>query len=300
MWMDKLERKLGRFAVPHLMRYIIFGNVLVYILSLIQPNVIYYLALFPELVLRGQIWRLFTFIFVPSGGNIFMMAITFYCYYWIGSALEATWGSFRFNLYYLIGMLAIIIASLVFKTTGVPVYLNQTLFLALATLYPHQKILYMYIIPMDAMWAGIISAAFMVYDFFVTGASFPDIRILMISSLVGYAVFFVPVLVQRLRNRGRRQAYNRKYMQGRQAAGQRRQGAGQGPFSGYAGENAQRKAQNAGQDRGKIIQGVPFHRCHVCGITEVDDPNMTFRYCSQCNGNFEYCEKHLRNHEHVK
>ena len=102
MWMDKLERKIGRFAIPHLMRYIVFGNVAVLLISMFQPSFVNTLVLAPELVLNGQIWRLISFIFIPpSGYNIFFVLISLYCYYWIGDTLEKMCGAFRFNVYYL-------------------------------------------------------------------------------------------------------------------------------------------------------------------------------------------------------
>lgn len=296
MWIDKLERRFGRYAIPNLMRYIIFGSVIVYIIGLFQPMVIYQLALIPELVMKGQVWRLFSFIFVPTtGNNILVAAISFYFYYWIGGALEASWGAFRFNLYYLIGVVAIIIASFVFQTTGIPAYLYQTMFLALASLYPDQRVLFMYFIPMKAIWVALIGALGMVYDFFVTGSMAPGIRWLILASLVNYIVFFLPVLWQRIKNKQRRSAYERKiHPQGMAAAPRKRPNqSSRGPASGYAGKSAADR-------RGDVVKRVPFHRCHVCGITDVDDPNMTFRYCSQCNGNYEYCENHLHNHEHVQ
>ena len=285
MWMDKLERKMGRFAIPHLMRYIIFGNVIVLLISLFQPYFMNYLILDREAVLQGQVWRLLTFILIPpSSGNILLTAISLYCYYWIGGALEATWGSFRFNLFYLIGILATIAVSMIFDVPGIPVFLNQVLFLALASLYPDQPILLMYFIPMKAKWAGVISAAFLVYDFMIYG---PIFRLLILAALVNYMIFFVPVWVQKIKYKKRRQSYER--MTRPQPQPRKTAQPGKTVFT-----------AKGDKDKGKIITGVPFHRCHICGITDVDDPNMTFRYCSQCNGNFEYCENHLHNHEHVK
>ena len=169
MWMDKLERRIGRFAIPHLMRYIIFANVAVYLISMFQPYITMNLLLDRNAVMAGQVWRLISFIFIPpSGGSVFMTALSLYCYYWIGSALEAAWGTFRFNLFYCIGMLSTITVSMVFGIPGVPTYMNQVLFLALASLYPNHRVLMFYFIPLKSMWAGVISAAFMLYDFIVT------------------------------------------------------------------------------------------------------------------------------------
>ena len=290
MWMDKLERKIGRFAIPHLMRYIIFANVAVYLISMFQPYFTLYLVLDRGAVMAGQVWRLISFVFIPpSSGSIFMTALSMYCYYWIGSALEASWGAFRFNLFYLIGVLATIAVSMIFGVPGIPTYLNQVLFMALASLYPNHRVLLMYFIPVKAMWAGIISGAFMLYDFVVTGGVYPYIRYLIVAALLSYVIFFLPELIRNIKYKKRRSHYERMTQpQGGNTAG--------------AWHTAKPKpmAEKRDSDRGKIIKGVPFHKCHVCGITDVDDPDMTFRYCSQCNGNYEYCEDHLHNHEHVK
>ena len=285
MWMDKLERKFGRFAIPNLMKYIIFGNVLVYIITLWQPNALYYMALLPDAVMQGEVWRLLTFIFIAPTGNIMLTALSLYCYYWIGNALENAWGAFRFNLYYWIGVLATIIVSFVFKVPGVPTYINQTMFLALASLYPEAPIRMLYIIPMKAKWAGIVGAAFLAYDFFSLGRFVPGIRWLILASLVNYMIFFLPMVLQRIKNKQRRREYERQIARGRASAAADRRRSGDRPEV---------------PKEGKIIKGVAIHRCHVCGITDVDDPNMTFRYCSRCNGNYEYCENHLHNHEHVQ
>ncbi|TWU60580.1 hypothetical protein Poly51_08580 [Rubripirellula tenax] len=44
---------------------------------------------------------------------------------------------------------------------------------------------------------------------------------------------------------------------------------------------------------------TPRHVCHVCGIDSTTDPSADFRYCSQCDGHFAYCQDHLRDHPHV-
>ena len=291
MWMDKLERKIGRFAIPHLMRYIVFGNVAVLLISMFQPSFVNTLVLAPEPVLNGQIWRLISFIFIPpSGYNIFFVLISLYCYYWIADTLEKMCGAFRFNVYYLGGMLLTIITTFITNGIGIPTYINQFLFITLASVVPETPILLMYIFPMKAKWAAIVSGVFLAYDFFTVGAYLPVIRYLMLAALINYILFFLPSFIARQKNKRRRQAYERMSAP-RQPKAQRRVAWQEQP-------KARPHAEK--EEKGKIITGVPFHRCHVCGITDVDDPNMTFRYCSQCNGNYEYCENHLHNHEHVK
>ncbi len=273
--LDKLERKLGRFAIPHLMRYIIIGNIAAYIISLINYEYFSYLVLDPDLVMKGQVWRLITFIFIPEGTggtNILMVAISLYFYYFIGTALESHWGAFRFNVYYLIGILGTIATSFIFKGYGTPSYINESLFLAFATLFPELQVLLFFIIPIKVKWLGILSGGLLILQFILSN-SLSD-RAFIIVALLNYILFFGPQLISKIK------------------AGRRRQKFAQAV-------NSSRSPYKS-PTKGKVINDVPFHKCHVCGKTELDDPNMQFRYCSKCNGNFEYCMDHINTHEHVK
>ena len=273
--LDKLERKLGSFAIPHLMRYIIIGNIAAYIISLINYEYFSYLVLDPDLVMKGQVWRLITFIFIPEGAggtNILMVAISLYFYYFIGTALESHWGAFRFNVYYLIGILGTIATSFIFKGYGTPSYINESLFLAFATLFPELQVLLFFIIPIKVKWLGILSGGLLILQFILSN-SLSD-RAFIIVALLNYILFFGPQLISKIK------------------AGRRRQKFAQAV-------NSSRSPYKS-PTKGKVINDVPFHKCHVCGKTELDDPNMQFRYCSKCNGNFEYCMDHINTHEHVK
>ena len=42
------------------------------------------------------------------------------------------------------------------------------------------------------------------------------------------------------------------------------------------------------------------HKCTVCGKTDVDSPDLEFRYCSRCNGYHCYCQEHISNHTHIQ
>lgn len=290
---------MGRFAIPHLMRYIVFGNALVYLIAMVYPEIVYFLNFMPTMILRGQVWRLFSFVFVPTLGSPFSAILSLFCYYWIGAALERTMGAFRFGMYYMVGWLAVIISgfALYFIFPGDPIaliysqmsYFNQTLFISMATLFPNVGILMFFFIPLKAKWAGIISAAFIVVEFIT--AALP-IKILILVSFLPYLLFFLPGFFKGLKDKNRRREFERKmaYGQNMREQAQRRQNAG--PFR-YNISNIEGKDPEAG----KIIKQA-FHRCCICGITEIDDPEMSFRYCSSCNGNFEYCENHIRNHEH--
>lgn len=268
--LDKLEKKLARFSIPNLMRYIIFGKILVYIVCLIYPEFYEYIYLEPSLVLKGQVWRLVTFLFLESGGGILLTAIELYFYYFIGSMLEARWGTFRFNLFFFTGTLCTIAASFIFRQPGNDGYLYESLFLAFATLYPELQVMLFFIIPIKVKWMGILTGVLLVYQMIVGGLAEAGYILLV---LLNYILFFAPTVIEKIKAARRKQAFAKKVQSGR---------------------------IYASPSKGKIINDVPFHRCHVCGKTDLDDPNMTFRYCSQCNGNYEYCEDHLHNHEHVK
>src|SRR5690554_5027037 len=128
-WINKLERKFGRYAIPNLMYYIIGGTAAVYILqTILRFPLIYHLAFIPELIMRGQVWRVITFIFIPPASSMIFIFFVLYFYYMIGSTLENEWGSFKFNLYYLFGMIGTIIAAFI-TGFGTSVYLNLSLFL---------------------------------------------------------------------------------------------------------------------------------------------------------------------------
>ena len=325
-WLDQLERKIGKAAIPNLMRYVIFGSAIVYVISLIAPNAVYFLNMDPAQVLKGQVWRLITFVFVPSLGNPLMTALSLFCYYWIGGALERSWGTFKFNFFFFVGVIAIDVVLFISHFMGYSLtymyhqagYLFQSMFLALATMFPDFRVLLMLIIPIKSSWMGYISAALLIYEFII--GTLP-IKLLILASMLGYLIFFGPVLYQRIKRLIRKEKFQQTMNPGQRTnpfepgrrSGNDYGAAGRSAYNGSTGNNAGgfsfglNNGRPAGTSRpagtgqsGKIINNVAFHRCTICGITELDDPNMTFRYCSQCNGNYEYCENHIRNHQHIQ
>ena len=151
-----------RFGIPNLMRVIVIGNVAVYVLMLLtmraDANALSFLYLDGSKVLRGEIWRIVTFIFVPASSSPFWLAISLYFYYWIGSTLERQWGTAKFNLYYISGalltVLGVVLASLItgnpYLTAAGTGYVNLSMFFAFATLYPNLQFLLFFIIPVKA------------------------------------------------------------------------------------------------------------------------------------------------------
>ena len=268
-WINKLERKFGRHYIHNLMGIIIAGSAAVYIIDYVTNSRMLYSMLFlsPQLIMQGQIWRLVTFVFTMNPGNIVFAAFTFYFYYLAGNALENEWGGFKFNLYYLFGMLATIAVMFI---TGFPLadasYINLSLFLAYAKLYPDTEFLLFFFLPIKAKYLGYFNWALIIFGI-GKGALNLSIPIILLNiiPIISYLIFFSKSNYREAKMRSssviRMKDYKKKI-------------------------NSVKKSYN--------------HKCTVCGITDLDDPDMEFRYCSRCNGKYAYCEKHILNHEHIK
>jgi membrane associated rhomboid family serine protease len=197
-WLYKMERKLGRFAISNLMLYIVIAQFVVYLLDIVGfaqmmnlgTSISGLLSLSRAMVLRGQVWRLVTFVMVPSFGSPIWLLIGLMFYYFIGSQLEQSWGSFKFNVYYFVGMLGIIVAS--FITGGATnEFLNLSMFFAFAILYPEEPLRIFFIVSIKAKWLALVSALMYVYTIVIsllTGnwANFAAI----VASLINLILFF--------------------------------------------------------------------------------------------------------------
>ena len=298
-FIHKLERKFGRFAIPNLMRYIIAIYIEGFVINLASIKVdIYgtYLSLDIEKVLQGQVWRLVTFIMQPPSMS-FWVLISLYMYYMIGNSLERAWGAFRFNLYFLSGILFNILAAFIIYIgvtlsptavyTAYPIsieYLNQAMFLAFAVMYPNMQLMLFFILPVKVKYLGWIYGALLAYQVFklVTGGLMSgDIEsisqgVAIIVALLNFLIFFLMT-----RNFSRLSPGSMK----RKA-------------------DFKRSVKEGVKSNGKIVSFngrtvITRHKCAVCGRTELDDANLEFRFCSKCDGNYEYCMDHLYTHEHV-
>ncbi len=273
-FLDKLERKFGRYCISNLMLYIIIGNVIAYFgVVLFRIPIINWIFFHPALIMQGQIWRIITWIFIPLYDNPIWFLFFVLLYYSIGRELEYQWGTFKFNLYYLSGIIFSIIAYFIAQLFyPVPelyfniitaTYINLSLFLAYAALFPNMKFLLYGIIPLKVKYLAALDLAYLIVDL-IRG----DVgtRLLIIVSLLNFVLFFGSILLR---------------------GGRTHRTATQKQF----------KKQKRELKQGDPIK-VAFHKCSVCGKTEVSDPDAEFRYCSKCNGNYEYCMDHLHNHEH--
>lgn len=286
-WIDKLEKKFGKYAISNLMFYIIVLYAVGFVVQQFSPLFYYqYLSLDAYAILHGQIWRVVTFLIQPPSTSLLFVVFSLYLYYMIGRELEYVWGTFRFNLYFFTGVLFHVIAALLtYAITGIsfPVgteHLNLSLFFAYAAIYPNQQFLLFGVLPIKVKYLAWVDAAYFAYDIiqaFLPAYGGGELGILYtanaISAFVSILNFLVFFFGTRNVHRYSPKELKRKHVY-RQAV------------------NEGRKKQ-VGPDGAK-------HRCAVCGRTELDDPDLEFRYCSKCNGNYEYCQDHLFTHEHVK
>lgn len=274
-FLNKMERKLGRYAIHNLSMYIIGTYVIGYVLYFMAPGVLYdYLSLEPYYILRGQIWRLVTWVLIPPESPGIFTIIMLMLYYSLGSSLERSWGAFRYNVYIFLGLLSTVVGAFIlyFVLGGNGIfgsvlfstyYINMSIFLAFAVCYPDMELLLYFIIPIKIKWMGILYGIFIVVSFVQT--SWVG-KVAIIASLFNFIVyFFMTRNYQRVSPKEirRKQNFKRQVHQG-------------------------------------MDSGITKHKCAVCGRTELDGDNLEFRFCSKCSGNYEYCQDHLFTHQHVR
>lgn len=209
--LDKLDRKFGRYALKNLMTIIVFGTALVWLMDVaLSPRtgitLSAYLYFNKTLILRGQVWRVLTFVFVPQEYNIFFLAVSLYFYWLIGGTLEREWGSFKFDVYYLCGTLFSIVSGFL---TGYATnyYLNLSLFLAFAILYPNFQVLLFFFIPIKMKWLAFLDLAFLAVDMIFGGWI---IRIAILVSLLNIPLFFWRNVYEAIKRRRRRKKWERE------------------------------------------------------------------------------------------
>ena len=272
----KLERKLGRFAIPDLIVYLLAGYVIGYTLSYVAPQALYYLTLEPYFILHGQVWRLITWVLIPPGTNLIFALIMMMFYFQLGRSLEQTWGTFRFNVYIFGGIIFTVIGAFVlygiYSLMGIKAvgmggyfstnYINMAIFLAFAMCYPEMQVLLYFVIPVKMKWLAWLYVVLIALSLFENGWAG---RVAIIASLLNFIVFY-------LSTRNYRQISPREI---------------------------KRKRNFKTQMRAPVGYGTSKHKCAICGRTEKDDPNLEFRFCSKCAGNYEYCQDHLFTHTHM-
>lgn len=279
------HRKIG---IPNLMLFISIGTALVYLISMItDPNfmytdssVLYHVLSFDRAaILRGQVWRLFTYIFTYNVGSPILTGISLFCYFSLGRAMENIWGTLRFNLYYFCGVILMDIYCMIFGGFADVTYLNLSLFLGYATLYPDARFLLFFIIPVKAWIFAVIDLGLMLYGVLLN--PFPY-NLFSVIALANYFLFFGKDVVNVFPMSWRANAsrlFRKKKKKGT---------AKVIPFPTAGSYEASTTSVKA-----------PYtHCCTVCGRTDVSNPELEFRYCSRCTGYRCYCEEHINNHAH--
>lgn len=283
---ERFAYKHPRFGIPHLIRYLVGGNVLVWILCVLLRNttLLNYLVFSFDGICRGQIWRLVTFLFVPVVGNPFLALLSFYFYYWMGNLLEQYWGTVQFNLYILIGwfftalfgvLMGVFGRGIYSYTTALAMsghYIYLSMFFAVATLFPNMEVLLFMILPVKMKWLALVDLGLFVYDM-VNGAFIFPVNMLPAVAMLNYLVFFAAELWNQRPRKPSDTVVNFR----RETARIRRE------------EERTRREQK---------DQLYHHKCSVCGRTDVSNPELEFRYCSRCAGYHCFCQEHINNHIH--
>lgn len=291
-FINKLEKKFGKYAIRNLMYYVILLYALGFVILLVNPDIYYnYLSLDASAILHGQIWRIFTYVIYPPTGSLITILITLYFYYTIGMMLERQWGSFRFNLYFLTGVLLHAVAAIVIYLIWGTVlqmgtyYLNLSMFFAFAAMFPDMQVLFMWLIPIKIKWLawfdGIYFAVTIFAGFLSDHLSIDMVYRLYSFGIVANKAYAVMALVSLLNFL----LYASTFHSVRRMS----------PKEIYRRKSYEQKVQKA-----QPPKNMPRHKCVICGRTEKDDPSLEFRFCSKCEGNYEYCQDHLFTHQHVK
>lgn len=278
---DRFAYRHPNFGIPGLMKYIVIGNVVVFLLMLLSNyGSISFLTFYWGAVLQGEIWRLVTFIFVPGSVSPLSFVLSTYFIYFIGNLLEREWGTPKFNLFYFSGMFLTLLAGIIgyyipgSATVTGTYYINLSMFLAFAALYPDMKVYLFMIIPLKVKWLAWFDMALFVWDALMAVMAGNYLGALLpVVALLNVVVFFWTAFTETLayqRNRSRHQT-SRQTIQFKTAARQ--------------------------QQKKEAARGYR-HKCAVCGRTDTEFPDLEFRYCSRCAGYHCFCQDHIFSHEH--
>ncbi len=292
--MSKWEKKFGKYAIPNLTYILIGCYVAGYLFSWIAPRFMQYLTLNPYAILHGQIWRLVTWIISPPAALNWFTIIMLLFYLSLGTALERVWGTWQYNVYIFTGILLTVAGS--FVCMGVfylvygenaslvmgplcavgaglfsTYYINMSIFLAYAATFPNAEVLLMFVIPVKVKWMGVLYGGMLVMDMITcfqqglsTHAGYWFGVAAIAASLLNFLIFWLR---------------SRSHMH-------------------LSPKQVRRKMEFRQDIRRNPNPKITKHKCAVCGRSEEDDPTLEFRFCSKCNGNYEYCQNHLFTHQH--
>lgn len=312
--MSSFEKRFGKYAVQNLTLILIICYAVGYVVEIIAPKMLYYLFLNPEqIIYHGQVWRLVSWVVIPPSnmGSIFFTLIMLYFYYSLGTSLERAWGTYRYNIYLFSGILFTILGAFVlylitrlngsflmwsvfpgYASRFSTYYVNMSIFLAFAATFPDNQILFMFFIPIKVKYLGIIYAVILGMEL-LTDIAAGDYAscVVMIASLMNFFVFYYMQRKNIFKQTMRYREFSRRYESGNRNYYQ----------NVYQSNNNQSAGStNTAKTNTTAGNVITRHKCAVCGQTEVTAPNLAFRFCSKCNGNYEYCENHIFTHKHVE
>ncbi len=292
-FLAKMERKYGKYAISNLTKYILFGYCIGYVLQLLGAlfgfGILNVFTFDPYKIMHGQIWRIVTWLIIPPEDLSIFTFIMLFFYYWVGNSLERTWGTFKYNFYFFAGVFFTVVIVMIFyilciypfgygaekEVLGMFIsayvstyYINLTFFLALAFLYQDIQVMLMFLLPVKMKWLAYFDIAIMLYEVFAslvknTGIMRFVLPVVVLASMLNFILF-----------------YCNDYKKGSRGKTQFR--------------DRQVKVQRP------VNSQITKHKCAICGRTEKDNEELSFRFCSKCNGNYEYCQDHLFTHTHIQ
>ncbi len=313
--LSRFSNKLRKYAIPNLTLWLIAGYVIGYMISMVNSSFLYWLSLDPYKILHGQVWRLFTWVIIPPNMlgsdplGLFFVLLMLFCCYSIGNILERTWGTVKYNIFIFTGILLAVVCAFVYlgilfvsndfdalvalENANMAVdwfafstyYINISIYIVFAMTYPNDIVRLYFILPVKMKWLGILDTVYLIYIFLK--GYLPE-KAAVIAALINCLIFYLSNIRGVNLNPGqihRQNAFNRQYKRGFANAGRTRNTGGVTSSTSDVKMNARPQTR---------------HKCAICGKTEVSDPDMEFRYCSKCAGNYEYCQTHLFTHTHVR
>ncbi len=321
--MSSLNNKFRKFAIPNLTFWLIVGYAIGYMIQMVDDSFLFHLALDPYMIITHpwQIYRIVSWVIIPPpSSNIILMLLVLYCCYTVGSILERTWGTYKYNQFIFTGIILTVIMAFAyfglaciidgyqgiklyeeafresFDNAGLYMgsykwytfstyYINVSIYLAFAMTYPDTIVRLYMLIPVKMKWLGIIDVVYLVI--LLIFGSFAT-RFAVVAALVNCLIFYLSNIKGKNLNPyqiHRQNQFKRKFNTGMANAGRTRNTGGVTSSTSNVKMNARPQTR---------------HKCAICGKTEISDPDMEFRYCSKCAGSYEYCSVHLFTHTHVR